>query len=888
MMFYPNKIKEAPDSNINEYQINAVELLPVDSIDNDYIIENTYIDNHYKNCNKVIRVNEIFDRYVKCIGINQITSENEFDFYEELDNVPLTKKYYYKLKSINSIDSSSNYYNVNIDIDVHNLIYNNYLKHNLYSNGYLTNDEYLNSLSFNSTINLNIIFDKDIFFNYTDCTNYVYSNDFEVNLLGHINCILFNDVIVENIINGSISLKIISDIYFENKFILNINDNDFYIEGDVESLLFKLTNNNSDSTINTMELNVSYIPFYKNIMFIKRYDIDNLSIIFDMVFLTNFIPTTIDDIEYNNLNLGNDYFLKSYKYQNSAKLSNKKDFLTAKKYTQELFNNIYQVETIENNNVGVVNVYSLVDNEPIIVQRYPFLSIEEKFKIATVLEHSSNIHNINEYIDNENIFINYDYTGGVNLDDVNIEDQQDYIDSDSLNLKIGNTTVLKNYQNNGNILHKEVIANDYEVFHGSDTITETYGSYEEGIKFVNSCTDSTGMDGDLLVCTSKGYTSAIDEEKNMDGNVPCMNNSNISQSVLTKLNNNSDEFTFVFLTNKYGFKNNYFKIGDFQKNVYGKIVIMEKETESINNMNYHVDVNDQDSTDSYDSILHIIKYNAGDLNYSAQNDSTLYAAMDLTSVDISNCNISSFNIYNHKKTINNTTYTDSSIINPTYEDIKYYCNTVNLGTPAQSIKYNIDINEYRKNLSVPAEYGVYSDFPTYKHSNQDHFPVMIFELTIPSDCSTCRITYDKFQESGIYFYEGSFPDNVDLTYNFNGFFGSEETFTSEEINDRQGETVTIIIKDKYYRELDIDSGFYLIVEYNNVTYGTNEATLPVPLGKARQIEDKGLNKHKSETNEFMAVGKYHIYNQSLPNQRIEKIKQCYLNNKINNTALFLD
>jgi len=89
----------------------------------------------------------------------------------------------------------------------------------------------------------------------------------------------------------------------------------------------------------------------------------------------------------------------------------------------------------------------------------------------------------------------------------------------------------------------------------------------------------------------------------------------------------------------------------------------------------------------------------------------------LTSVDISNCNISSFNIYNHKKTINNTSYTDSSIIDPTYEDIKYYCNTVNLETPIEGTKYNIDIDQYRKNLSIPAEYGVYSNFPTDKHSN---------------------------------------------------------------------------------------------------------------------------------------------------------------------------
>jgi hypothetical protein len=259
-------------------------------------------------------INELFNKYLKCIGINQITSEAEFDFYESLDNVPLTKKYYYKLNNINDIEATSNYYNINVTIDVYDLIYNNYLKHNLYSNSYLENPEYLNSLISNSTISLNIIFDKNSFFDYSDCANYVNSEEFAIKFLGHINCILFNDTIVYNIITGNITLNIITDLYFENKFILNVNVDDFYIEGEIDSLLFKLNNAINDSTINNMELDVSYTPFYKNLMFLKRYDTDSLSIIFDMIFLTSFIPATSNDIEYNNLSLGNDYFLKSYKY----------------------------------------------------------------------------------------------------------------------------------------------------------------------------------------------------------------------------------------------------------------------------------------------------------------------------------------------------------------------------------------------------------------------------------------------------------------------------------------------------------------------------------------------------------------------------------------------
>ena len=194
-MFNPNKIIDAPKSNVNEHQITQLKLLPTESINTSLIITNKYIDKYYKNCNKVIQVSELFNKYVKCIGINQITSEEEFNFYKELDYVPLTKKYHYKLNSINSIDSSSNYYNINVDVDVYSLIYNDYLKNNIQSNGYSINENYLNSLDLFSTVNLNIIFDKNQFVDYDDCTNKVFSNDFEENLIGHLNCILFNDII---------------------------------------------------------------------------------------------------------------------------------------------------------------------------------------------------------------------------------------------------------------------------------------------------------------------------------------------------------------------------------------------------------------------------------------------------------------------------------------------------------------------------------------------------------------------------------------------------------------------------------------------------------------------------------------------------------------------
>jgi hypothetical protein len=166
-------------------------------------------------------------------------------------------------------------------------------------------------------------------------------------------------------------------------------------------------------------------------------------------------------------------------------------------------------------------------------------------------------------MDNENIFVDYDYTGGGSFENVDVEDQWNYIDAGSHNLKIGDTVNLNDYDNNGNIIHAEKSKDDHVPYHGQEGVTETYGSHIENIKFANSCTASPLTDGDLLICTSNGYTSSVDEERSMAGNVPSLNNANVSQSVVTSFNNNTNEFTFVFLSNKYGFKNNYFKIGNF-------------------------------------------------------------------------------------------------------------------------------------------------------------------------------------------------------------------------------------------------------------------------------------------------------------------------------------
>jgi hypothetical protein len=219
-------------------------------------------------------------------------------------------------------------------------------------------------------------------------------------------------------------LSIITNINFDTKFIFSINNIDFYIEGEIDSFLFNIENKSNNNILNSLSLDITYIPFYKNIFFIKTYNEENYNMIFNMIFLTNLIPVTSDYTDYNNLLLGNDFFFKSYSQFSSAKLINENDFNAANKFTQHLFRNIYYTETIEQDNAGVVNVYSLINGQPFIVQKYPFLNIKEKFKIAVALEHSCNIHNIKEYLDNEYLFIEHDYTHTeYQLDDIDLENE---------------------------------------------------------------------------------------------------------------------------------------------------------------------------------------------------------------------------------------------------------------------------------------------------------------------------------------------------------------------------------------------------------------------------------------------------------------------------------
>jgi hypothetical protein len=202
--------------------------------------------------------------------------------------------------------------------------------------------------------------------------------------------------------------------------------------------------------------------------------------------------------------------------------------------------------------------------------------------------------------------------------------------------------------------------------------------------------------------------------------------------------------------------------------------------------------------------------------------------MFIENFDISKCNISSYNIFVHKNKLNNTTY------NTTYDlqDIKYYCNTINLGNILENTKFIIDIDKFRNNLTVPIEYGVYSNFPDAKYCDFDNWPFMVIEFTIPENWSNCKVSYNKFENSIIYAYNGIFPNNFNKYFKFEGYFNSENINNYINILNGGGSNIYIIIKNEYERILNIDETFYISI--TDASEGEiNIKDLPSPLGKRK-------------------------------------------------------
>jgi hypothetical protein len=221
----------------------------------------------------------------------------------------------------------------------------------------LISQNYLNSLTLNTIVNLNIIFRSTEFTDIIDIQNYLTTEDFTTDFLGHLNCVLFDDILIWSMINNETSLDIITEIGFGNKFIFCINEIDFFLEGDLDSYSFKIITSINDNILNNFNLNTFHVPLYKNIIFIKSYDSVNAKVIYEMCMLDRFNPIARDENtdNYDKI-LSNDYFFKNYNTWAAAKLYNRQDMIYAKFFKTEKFNNLYYVETIESASFNVVNI----------------------------------------------------------------------------------------------------------------------------------------------------------------------------------------------------------------------------------------------------------------------------------------------------------------------------------------------------------------------------------------------------------------------------------------------------------------------------------------------------------------------------------------------------
>lgn len=901
-------ITELPTSNIFEDWYTKFELHLISDIDSSLISSNSYIDKYYKNTNKVIKISDLFDRYVKCGGIHTITSEDEFNLFLDLDGVPLTKKYYYTLNSTNNIEHlNNNKFKIEVSINVYDLIYNNFFKHNLFSNNYLISQSYLNSLSLNSIVNINLIFNDKEFTDIINFEEYTNSSDFTNDFLGHLNCVLFDDIIIWAIINNNIDLTIVTEIGFGNKFIFQLNEIDFFLEGDLDSFAFKITNDIDGTILNEFNLDIFHVPLYKNIIFIKSYDSDNAKVIYEMCMLDRFNPITSDELEgeYYDLVLSNDYFFKNYTAWASAKLYNKVDMIYAKFYSDSIFNNLYQVETIESPSYNIINVQTDFANNPRIVKSYPFSTLEEKFKINAVITHNANLKNIKDYINNPNIFIDYSFSDSTSIIG-NL--QNGVINKNDFGIK---SPVIKNETDTSVISHTQKDDIDDLPYKQPESLdTTTHGSHLEGLRFYGGARKLEGMAGDLIVPCVDGLVSQFGDENNQSV-FRTLNNANISEPILSNINKYNNEFTLLFMTNKYGYLNNQMELGDFWENIYGKIIIFKDRSTSFSNMVYHVPIANQDNTNYYDSLLHVLEYNHGNVRYEVQNDTTLFCELDST-IDITNCNLSLFKITSHKKTNNWTTVSekynapfDKQSMLPTIKDIKYYHNTINLGRLEGSKE--LQFNEQEQMSSAMTYYSQGTESYLFNADNRLNQLLVRNYLILEFIASSAPIfyfTYSNLSLSSGHLATGEYPDNIQIHQSGSipqqlsnkGYVNGGSNINLRNLQINEG--------DKFYLFFYVNGGSPIMPFYvNNSThfkistemdvYSFSTAPwvaekMPAPLGYNAFAEHWGYNNHRNKINEYMSIGYPQIYKQVFPAQRLNKIKQLYWNNRTNNTALFFD
>jgi hypothetical protein len=226
MKYYRNTIINAPESNIYESNIKEFTVFYENSNILNNALNNKYINDYYNNITDFIYLSNI-NKYIKFTEIHPITSVDEFNLYSKISNIPLTKKYFYKLNSIiNDITTTENYYSIKITLDLYDLLYNDILFNSFLTNEYLDNTSYINSLNINtSNYIIDILFKKIQFTDYTDFTNYL-TTEFAIDFINHLNCILFDDYIIYNNLNNIINeLTFIVDRKCNNSFTIKMDNN---------------------------------------------------------------------------------------------------------------------------------------------------------------------------------------------------------------------------------------------------------------------------------------------------------------------------------------------------------------------------------------------------------------------------------------------------------------------------------------------------------------------------------------------------------------------------------------------------------------------------------------------------------------------------------------
>jgi hypothetical protein len=168
-------------------------------------------------------------KFTPFISVHTITDDVELSFYiDKLNYIPLTKKYYYNNIVINNIVDDATTYVLNISMDINKLLYTSELSHLYFHNKYLYNINYISTLPFVTTLNFNFIISHGIYDSINDITTTEFSNDIKEKL----NCVLFNDFIIYDVITNNKTLAFISnslDLSSELAMILTTGSDEYLL-----------------------------------------------------------------------------------------------------------------------------------------------------------------------------------------------------------------------------------------------------------------------------------------------------------------------------------------------------------------------------------------------------------------------------------------------------------------------------------------------------------------------------------------------------------------------------------------------------------------------------------------------------------------------------------